>query len=144
MFLSKDMGMIQIDAPIIEESSEYTKDELIKQEFASFGFYLTEHPVSKYKTLNSNSTLQLEEFTNQYIELFLEVNQIKEVMTKKNDVMAFVKASDEYSQIELTLFPKVYKTNHNLKVYDIIKISGRVEKRFDNYQIIVANVKKFN
>jgi len=142
--LSKDMGMIQIDAPIIEESSEYTKDELIKQEFASFGFYLTEHPVSKYKTLNSNSTLQLEEFTNQYIELFLEVNQIKEVMTKKNDVMAFVKASDEYSQIELTLFPKVYKTNHNLKVYDIIKISGRVEKRFDNYQIIVANVKKFN
>ena len=61
-------------------------------------------------------------------------------MTKKNDVMAFVKASDEYKQIDLTLFPKTYNENKNIEIYDIIKIYGKVEKRFDNYQIIVSKI----
>ena len=74
----------------------------------------------------------------------MEINQIKEVMTKNNDVMAFVKASDEYCQVELTIFPKVYKNNHSFNVYDIIKVYGRIDKRFDNYQIVVSNIQKVN
>ena len=54
--------------------------------------------------------------------------------------MAFVKSSDEFRQIDLTLFPKIYKDNKNLESYDIIKIYGKVEKRFDNYQIIVSKI----
>ena len=72
-------------------------------------------------------------FANQF-------NNIKEVITKKNDVMAFVKASDEYKQIDLTLFPKIYLEHKNIEIYDIIKIYGKVEKRFDNYQIIVSKL----
>ena len=54
--------------------------------------------------------------------------------------MAFVKASDEYKQIDLTLFPKVYAENKNLEIKNIVKIYGKVEKRFDNYQIIVSRI----
>ncbi len=61
-------------------------------------------------------------------------------MTKKNDVMAFVKASDEYKQIDLTLFPNEYHEYHNLKSHDIIAVYGKVEKRFDNYQLIVSKI----
>ena len=142
--LVKGMGEIQLEEPVIDEYEEYSKDELIKYEFDSYGFYLTEHPVSKYRNHLSKNTLCLEEYVNQYIELILEVNQIKEVMTKNNDVMAFVKASDEYCQVELTIFPKVYKNNHSLNVYDIIKIYGRIDKRFDKYQVVVSNIQKVN
>jgi len=138
--LSKDAGLIEIEPPIIEEYPEYTKDELIKNELNIFGFYLTYHPVSKYKENIYTNTLLLEKYSNQYIELILEVNNIKEILTKKNDVMAFIKASDEYRQIDLTLFPKTYKDNKNIENYDIIKIYGKVEKRFDNYQIIVSKI----
>ena len=138
--LSKDAGLIEIEPPIIDECIEYTKDELIKNELNTFGFYLTYHPVSKYKDNIKTSTLSLEEYTDKYIELVLEINSIKEILTKKNDVMAFVKASDEYKQIDLTLFPKVYQENKNIEVYDIVKIYGKVEKRFDNYQIIVSKI----
>lgn len=138
--LSKDAGLIEIEPPIIEEYTEYTKDELIKHEFDIFGFYLTYHPVSKYKKDINTNTLLLEEYSNKYIELVLEINHIKEILTKKNDVMAFIKASDEYTAVDITLFPNVYQENKNLEIYDIIKIYGRVEKRFDNYQIIVSKL----
>ena len=138
--LSKDSGLIEIEPPLIDEFKEYPKEELIKQELNTFGFYLTCHPVSKYKDNITNNTLLLEESDGKFIELILEVNNIKEVVTKKNDVMAFVKSSDEFRQIDLTLFPKIYKDNKNLEIYDIIKIYGKVEKRFDNFQIIVSKI----
>ena len=138
--LAKDAGLIEIEPPIIDEFPEYTKDELIKNELNTFGFYLTYHPVSKYKENINTNTLSLEEYNDKYIELVLEVNNIKEVLTKKNDVMAFIKASDEYKQVDLTLFPKIYQDNKNIENYDIIKIYGKVEKRFDNYQIIISRI----
>ena len=138
--LVKDAGLIEIEPPIIDEFPEYTKDELIKNELNTFGFYLTYHPVSKYKENINTNTLSLEEYNDKYIELVLEVNNIKEVLTKKNDVMAFIKASDEYKQVDLTLFPKIYQDNKNIENYDIIKIYGKVEKRFDNYQIIISRI----
>ena len=138
--LAKDAGLIKIEPPLIDEFNEYTKDELIKNELNTFGFYLTYHPVSKYKDNIYTNTLSLEEYTNKYIELVLEINKIKEVITKKNDVMAFVKASDEYKQIDLTLFPQIYNENKSMEIYDIIKIYGKVEKRFDNYQIVVSKI----
>ena len=138
--LSKDAGLVEIEPPIIDEFSEYSKEELIKQELNTFGFYLTYHPVSKYKDGINTNTLSLEEYTDKYIELVLEVNNIKEILTKKNDVMAFIKASDEYRQIDLTLFPKIYNENKDIETQDIIKITGKVEKRFDNYQIVVSKI----
>ena len=142
--LSKDAGLIKIEPPIIDEYKEFTKDELVKHEFNTFGFYLTYHPVSKYKENIYTNTLYLEEYTNKFIELVLEINSIKEIVTKKNDVMAFVKASDEFKSVDITLFPKVYQENKNIEIYDIIKIYGKVEKRFDNYQIIVSKIIKLN
>lgn len=138
--LSKDSGIILIEEPIIDEITEYSKEELIQIEFDIFGFYLSYHPVSKYKENINMNTLILEDNQNRFIELVLEVNYIKEIMTKNNDVMAFLKASDEYKQIDITLFPKLYKECQNLKKYDIIKVTGRVEKRFDDYQIIASNL----
>ena len=55
--------------------------------------------------------------------------------------MAFLTASDEYGQISLTMFPKTYKTYNNINKKDIIRIYGRVEKRFDQYQIVINSLK---
>jgi len=142
--LSSDAGLIEIDVPVIDEFPEYKDDELINIEFEIFGFYLSSHPVSKYKSDISVSTLLLEDNVEKYINLVLEVNSIKEVITKKNDVMAFIRASDEYKTIDLTLFPNTYKNNLNIKIHDIINVYGKVEKRLDNYQLVVSKIIKLN
>ena len=142
--LAQDAGLIEIPEPMIDKFQEYSKDELIRQEFLLFGFYLSEHPVSNYKDEHSLSTLDMNRYVDKYMELILEVNNIREIVTKKNDVMAFVRASDEYKQIDLTLFPKIYKENRDIQVHDIVKVSGSVEKRLDNYQLIVTKIVKLS
>ena len=142
--LTADNSLIQIEEPIIDIFNEYTKDELIEQEFNSFGFYLSNHPVSKYKKINDLNSLNIPDYLGKYLNLTLEIMNIKEVITKNNDVMAFILASDEYKEIELTVFPKTYQENNNLKKHDIINVFGKVEKRMDNYQIVVSKITKLN
>lgn len=139
--LSQDNGLIEVPEPIIDEFDDYNKQEKIYQEFEILGFYLSEHPVSRYKKQADYSTLRIPDLVNKYVELVLEVNKIKEVITKKNDVMAFVSASDEYDSIDLTLFPKIYDEFKNMAIHDIVRVYGRVEKRLDNYQIVVSKIK---
>ena len=123
---------------------DYSKEEKYDNQYLSFGFYLSEHPTNIYKDINSLNTRNIEQYYDKNITLVLMVDKIKEVTTKKNDIMAFITASDEYGQISLTLFPTTYKTYNNIKKRDIIKVNGRVEKRFDQYQILVNNLMILN
>lgn len=139
--LAKDAGMIELSKPNLASYEDYTKEEQIDNQLAVFGFYLSNHPTNIYKTAYDLDTRVIEQYFDKTISLVLVVDQIKEVTTKKNDIMAFLTASDEYGQISLTLFPKTYKEHNNINKKDIIRIYGRVEKRFDQYQVIVNNIK---
>ena len=142
--LTKDNTLIALEEPLIDIVKEYSKEELTKQEFNTFGFYLSAHPVSKYKSYDALNTLLLEENSDKYITLILEINSIKETITKQNDVMAFIRCSDEYKDIDVILFPKTYKENHDLNLHDIVSIYGKVEKRLDNYSLIASKIVKLN
>ena len=58
--------------------------------------------------------------------------------------MMFISGSDELSKIDIVVFPKVYKQIKHLENNDIIRIKGKVEKRFDEYQIIASQIIKLN
>ena len=138
--LCHDAGLIELNPPSLIKYDDYSREEKYNNQYLSFGFYLSEHPTNIYKEVNSLTTKNIEQYFNKNITLVLMIEQIKEVTTKKNDIMAFITASDEYGQSSLTLFPNTYKTYINIKKRDIIKINGRVEKRFDQYQILVNNL----
>lgn len=139
--LRKDAGMIALYEPTLIPYKDYTKEEKIENQLAAFGFYLSNHPTNIFKQASDIDTKEIPNYFNKTIFLVLMIDQIKEITTKKNDIMAFVTASDEFGQVSLTLFPKTYKQYNNIKRKDIIKVFGRVEKRFDQYQIIVNSLK---
>ena len=139
--LAKDAGMIELSPPSLVPYEEYTKEELIDNQLTVFGFYLSSHPVNIYKSATDLDTRCIEQYFDKTISLVLVIDQIKEVTTKKNDIMAFITASDEYGQASLTMFPKTYQTYKNINKKDIIRIFGRVEKRFDQYQIVINSLK---
>jgi len=139
--LAKDAGMIELSPPSLIPYEDYTKEEFIDNQLTVFGFYLSNHPVNIYKSANELDTRCIEQYFDKTISLVLVIDQIKEVTTKKNDIMAFITASDEYGQISLTMFPNTYKTHNTINKKDIIRIFGRVERRFDQYQIVINSLK---
>ena len=56
--------------------------------------------------------------------------------------MAFLLGSDETASSEFVLFKTVFNKLDNIKVGDMVKVRGRVEKRLDKYQIVVSNIDK--
>lgn len=138
--LAKDAGMIEIEAPILIEYDEYSKNELTEIEFNSFGFYLSEHPVSQYKKEDKINLLNIKDYFDKSVNIVLYVENIKEISTKNNDIMAFITCGDEYGSISLTMFPKIYSQYNSIQKGDIVKAYGKVEKRFENYQIIVNSM----
>ena len=138
--LSKDAGLIELSPPNLIEYPDYTKEETIDNQLNVFGFDLSNHPVNMYKSVTDLDTRSIDQYFDKNISLVLIVEQIKEVTTKKNDTMAFVTGADEYGQVSITLFPKTYKTYNNLSKKDIIRVYGRIEKRYDQYQLVANSI----
>ena len=68
------------------------------------------------------------------------VEKIKTITTKKGDKMAFITGSDNTGSMEYTLFPKVLEDNMDIRIGNLLKIRGRVEKRLDNLGLIVSKI----
>ncbi|MCI5836137.1 MAG: DNA polymerase III subunit alpha [Firmicutes bacterium] len=126
--------------PVLNMEEEYSKQELIKNELETFGFYLSEHPVTSYKLKEKCMDLnRIEEYFNKKIVTIVYIDKIKEVVTKDNEKMMFIIGSDEMATADIVAFPRVCK-RVDVKVGDVIRIEGKVEKRFDKYQILVYDI----
>lgn len=139
----KEVGEEYTLEPVFEEVGEFTKKELLNYELELLGFYLTDNPISLKKKNYSDavSLINISAYYGKIIDTVLMVNRIRETTTKNNDKMCFIEGKDEVSQIDLVLFSNVIEKITNLKENDIILVRGKVEKRFDKYQIVVNNLK---
>lgn len=139
--LTKDLDPSFVLKPELVNKEEFGREILIANEKNSFGFYLTNHPVSMYKTKYHNivNLIDLEKYFNKTVSCIVMIDKIKEVVTKKNEVMAFVTGSDEETSFDFVLFPKVYSSCDNLTKGAIMKLDGKIERR-NNYQMIVSKI----
>ena len=140
--LIKDMDPIYDLKPEIQEKEEFTKKELMNFELELLGFYLSNHPLTDIKMKYSNiiNINKIDEYFDKFVNMIVSVDRLKEVITKKNDKMLFITGSDELGKIDIVVFPKTYQKINNIKKDDIILINGKVEKRFDEYQLIARNI----
>ncbi|MBR3898013.1 MAG: DNA polymerase III subunit alpha [Bacilli bacterium] len=129
--------------PELEIKEEYSKEELMKYELELFGFYLSSHPITEYKRREKHIELnEIQKYFDRQIETVIYIDKIRKIDTKNKQKMMFITGSDELSKIELVVFPKVYEKIPTINEGNIIKVRGRVEKRYDEYQIIVINIIK--
>ena len=141
--LTKDIDPSLVMKPDIEIKDEYDQQYLLEKEKETFGFYLSSHPTTMYKKDNPyciplNS---VDKNFGKKIDTLVLVDKTKTINTKKGDKMAFFTGSDETSTQEYTLFPKTYEMYPNISKGDLLKVRGTVERRLDQYQIIVEKIK---
>jgi DNA polymerase-3 subunit alpha len=141
--LTKDIDPSLVMKPEIEYQEEYENTYLLEKEKEVFGFYLSNHPTTMYKKDNPYC-INLNEVSNYFdkkVDTLILIEKIKVINTKKGDEMAFISGSDSTATLEFTLFPRTYKLYNNLKVGDLIKVRGTVERRLNEIQIIVEKIK---
>ena len=132
--------------PSLTIYDEYDNNQLLKNEFAALGFYLTSNPIidAKLKYRNFIEIKDIKKHFNKNVNVLVYVESKKEINTKNDEKMLFINAIDEIDKIDLVLFPKIYKNYINVNCGDVLIVNGEVEKRYDEYQIIVKSMKKVN
>jgi DNA polymerase-3 subunit alpha len=131
-----------IEKPILEESNEFTPQELQEQELEVYGFYISNHPASKYQGKDITKLDKIDKKFNTFVKSIVIIDNIRAIKTKKGDNMAFIKASDETSKVELVVFASVYNTIKDIKKNDLVEVMGRVTKNISDYQITVNKITK--
>ena len=137
--LSKD----EVSEPYLIIEKEYDEREKRLIEKETYGFYITNHPSSAYQ----NSVAKIEKINSYFdkqVNMVLVVEDIRTFKTKKDENMASINASDETGSIDLVFFPSSYNLINNVNVGDVILVKGTVGKRYNDYQLIVRELKRNN
>ena len=142
--LCQDLDENFVIKPEIKICDEYDDNLLTKYEEDLFGFYINNHPVSRYITDNSITISKIEKYFDKYISIVLYFERKKDIDTKNNEKMMFITASDVDGVIELIMFPREYHKYFNIVVPGIYKVNAKVEKRFSKFQLIINNIEKIN
>jgi DNA polymerase-3 subunit alpha len=129
-----------IPRPVLKPS-EISYDEN-KLELDSYGFYINNHPTSKYFHEGLIKLANIKNYFDKYISCVVLIESIKYTKTKDMKKMAFIDASCEDGIYSFVVFPNQIGLLDNLKLKDICEIQGKVTKRFDKYQINVSNIIK--
>ena len=140
--LTIDLDESLVLKPEIIITNEFPNSVLLEQEEDCFGFYISNHPVTTYKSKYQNivSINCIGNYFNRIVNVMVMVEKVKAIKTKKNEDMAFVTSSDETGQIDFIFFPRVYKNNMDIKKGDICIFTGTVEKRYDELQLVVSKI----
>lgn len=140
--LTIDLDESLVLKPEIIITNEFPNSVLLEQEEECFGFYISNHPVTTYKSKYQNivSINCIGNYFNRIVNVMVMVEKVKAIKTKKNEDMAFVTASDETGQVDFIFFPRVYKNNMDIKKGDICIFTGTVEKRYDELQLVVSKI----
>ena len=140
--LTKDIDPSLVMKPEIIKEKDYDAVYLLEKEKEVFGFYLSTHPATLFRNRYDNLILvnEIDNNFNKIINCLLLIDKIKVINTKNGEKMAFITGSDESGSNEFVLFPKIFNNYDTIKIGNILKINGKVEKRFDNTQVVVSKV----
>ena len=111
------------------------------------GLYISGHPLDKHRASLDARNTNIEKMKLQLKEGMIGVvagilDELKEVRTKKGDIMYFAKMTDFSGSIEVVLFPKICEQFKQFIVLDkCIAIKGRMSMRNGTPSIVAEAVK---
>ncbi|MFH1079041.1 MAG: DNA polymerase III subunit alpha [Pseudomonadota bacterium] len=105
---------------ILQQLPEWDAKELLAREKETLGFYITGHPLSGFedrlaRVANTDAEAIFEKKDQEEVRFAGVVSHVREVTTKRKDLMAYVTIEDLKGSIEVIFFADVYR-----KVYDLL------------------------
>ncbi|MHB9099710.1 MAG: DNA polymerase III subunit alpha, partial [Syntrophales bacterium] len=131
----------------IPDLPEWDHKELLMNEKETIGFYITGHPLSRFADLmgmivNADSSNLSKKTDHETVILAGIVSNIRDVMTKRKDTMAYITLEDLKGSINVIFFPDVYRSTYDLVHGDEpLIVKGAVDVAEDNIKVIASEVK---
>lgn len=134
-----ELTLAPADPIAIEEKLAWEKELL--------GLYVSGHPLDKFKDKLKNqqrSIKQVKEELREGMQTVISgiVEEVKEIITKKNEPMAFIRIADMSDKVEVVIFPKLFAAHKDLlKAESCIAIKGRLSGRNGDTSIVAEAIK---
>ncbi|MBP6884174.1 MAG: DNA polymerase III subunit alpha [Candidatus Pacebacteria bacterium] len=132
----------------LKPTPDVSQAEKLLWEKELLGLYISGHPLDRLREKLESRDVNIkkikEELNNGFpIAIAGIIENVRQVVTKKNDRMAFIKIADLTGSIEAVVFPKVFKDFIEILVPEkCIALSGKVSNRNGEKSIIVEAIKE--
>ncbi len=136
-------GADEIAPPRLEE---LPTEELLAMEKEMTGFYVTGHPLDKYREIMKDYTsvgqLSGDEYGDgQAVRVAGLVAGAKRITTKSGDMMCFVALEDFTGQVEVVVFPRLFDRVSRLLLPDAaLAVSGKLSVGEETVKVIADDV----
>ncbi len=131
----------------LKESAPASKNECLTWEKELLGLYISGHPLDEHKEKLEKSGVSIQKIKEKNEGSIIIaagiIEDIREIMTKKGERMAFVRLADYNESIEMVVFPKVFFAHKDMfeEKEKCIKVKGRISERNGEKSIIVEAIK---
>jgi DNA polymerase III subunit alpha len=129
---------------------EFEKSELLRLEKETLGLYVSEHPLAAVRDQlrrKTDATLgELERRRDgEVVTIGGIVSEVKQVTTKRGDLMVFLSLDDPTGSAEVVVFNAAYNTGRDLCVTDrIVIVKGRIDhKQAGETKVIAMELSAF-
>ncbi len=140
-----DGVLLAFGKPKYTETSPMPEKIKLQFEKEVLGFYLSDHPIVKVRPHFQEVTATVQMLPklkeNMYVKMIGFVSEMRQLRTKRGELMAFVQLEDEFGLVSLTLFPKEYQpVAGKLEEGTLLYVEGNLEHRFNKAQIKVKQI----
>ena len=144
--LSMWSGAAAHDEDPYPDIEEFSEKQLIALEKETMGFYISRHPLARLQeeikryTQEDTSTLARRKNGGE-VKVCGLVSELKEIVTKKGERMAFLTLEDMKGFVEVILFPEVFRTALPLlSGGDPILVRGMIDPSEDHVKIKATEI----
>jgi DNA polymerase-3 subunit alpha len=143
-------GLSEIKAPEFKltDAPLANKNEKLLWEKELLGLYVSGHPLDRVREKLEKREINIAKILEKgkegnTVTIAGIIENTKEIITKKNEKMAFLRVADFTGSIEVVAFPSIYKTSEAiLQTEKCIAFSGKVSIRQDTKTILIEAVKE--
>ncbi len=111
--------------------TQFSEKEQLLWERDLMGLYLSAHPLDKYDVYFSEQTHPMELITpennNKVVTIGGIITNVRTILTKKGDKMAFVKIENKTTETEFIVFPSIFaEFGSKLEVDNVVRVQGKI------------------
>jgi DNA polymerase-3 subunit alpha len=136
-------GVEELASFVLPQTAPATKQQKLQWEKELLGIYISEHPLTEIRSKLGVPVTSLNQVTEEMIGRTIRVMGIvttaKQITTKSNQSMAFVKIEDTTANLEVIVFPNLFAETKTYWEADHVLIAdGKVDNK-DGSMKILAN-----